>query len=47
VPKYSENYQDLKDSLEGYTTDSRTLKGCFHNSAMKLDKEIKNLLVLI
>ena len=35
--------EDLKKSLEGYTTDFRYLKGGFHKPAKKLSKEIMNL----
>ena len=35
--------QELKDSLDGYTTDFRTLEGGFHRPAEKLGKEIFNL----
>ena len=35
--------KDLKQSLEGYTTDFRYLKGGFHKPAKKLSKEIMNL----
>ena len=34
---------DLKESLEGYTTDFRTLKGGFHKPAQALGNEIFNL----
>ncbi|MDA9705222.1 hypothetical protein N9V57_04240 [SAR86 cluster bacterium] len=35
--------KDLKESLEGYTTDFRYLKGGFHKPAKKLSKEIMKL----
>ena len=34
---------DLKESLEGYTTDFRTLKGGFHKPAQVMGNEIFNL----
>ena len=35
--------EELKKSLEGYTTDFRTLKGGFHKPAKSLGKEIREL----
>ena len=35
--------EELKDSLEGYTTDFRTLKGGYHKPAQVLGKEISRL----
>ena len=34
---------ELKESLEGYTSDFRSLKGGFHKPAQKLSMEIMNL----
>ena len=35
--------KELEESLEGYTTDFRTLEGGFHKPAKNLSKEIMNL----